>query len=574
MTEWTIERRSSTEARLFSSSLHPLLQRIFQLRGIESEDELALGTAGLLHYRQLKGIDSAAKLLADALMQQRKILIVGDFDADGATSTALMLLALRAFGAQQVDYLVPNRFDYGYGLTPPLVEQAKQLGTELIVTVDNGISAHAGVETAQALGIAVLVTDHHLPGDTLPAADAIVNPNQPGCEFPSKHLAGVGVAFYLLLATRQQLSELGWFEGRKAVNLADYLDLVALGTVADVVKLDHNNRILVHQGLQRIRAARCRAGIQALCELAKRDISALRSTDLGFVLGPRINAAGRLDDMSLGIQCLVESNPQSARMLAAELDALNATRREIEAGMQEEAETLLRKLELDELPTGLCLYHPEWHQGVIGILASRVKERYHRPVIAFAQGDNGELKGSGRSIPGLHLRDLLEHLDSRFPGIIIKFGGHAMAAGLTIAAPRLAEFQAAYQSIAEEWLQPHQLQAICLSDGAIDSAELTMEMARLVGNAAPWGQGFEEPVFDGVFYLRQQRIVGERHLKLVVSPQDEPQREIDVIAFNIDLNQWPNPQAETIRLAYRLDVNTFRGVSSLQLQAKQLNCLS
>ena len=575
MAQWSIKRRSCDDERLFSSSLHPLLQRIFQLRGITCEDELALGTAQLLHYRQLKGIDAAASLLANAVIEQRRILIVGDFDADGATSTALMLLALRALGAKHVDYLVPNRFDYGYGLTPPLVEQAQQMGTDLIVTVDNGISAHSGVERAKALGIGVLVTDHHLPGDTLPDADAIVNPNQPDCPFPSKHLAGVGVAFYLLLATRQHLNEQAWFTDHKPVNLADYLDLVALGTVADVVKLDQNNRILVHQGLQRIRARRCRPGIEALCEQARREVSTLRSTDLGFVLGPRINAAGRLDDMSLGIQCLTEQTHDAARRLASDLDALNVMRRDIESGMQEEAEALIRSLELQEdaLPHGLCLYHPQWHQGVIGILASRVKERYHRPVIAFAEGNNGELKGSGRSIAGLHLRDLLEHLDSQHPGIISKFGGHAMAAGLTIAADKLEAFKHAYLAIVDSWLQPHQLQAVCLSDGAIGAHDLTMEMARLMSHAAPWGQGFEEPVFDGVFHVRQQRIVGQRHLKLVVSPEDEPSREIDVIAFNVDLTQWPNEQAKHVHLAYRLDVNQFRGNSSLQLQAQQITAV-
>lgn len=535
--------------------------------------ELERSLRGLLDYRLLGGITQAVEVLRQALADNRRIVIVGDFDADGATSTALTVLALRSMGGREVQYLVPNRFEDGYGLSPEVVAQAAAKGAELIVTVDNGISSHAGVDDAHRRGIAVVVTDHHLPGETLPAAEAMINPNLSDCAFPSKALAGVGVAFYLMMALRANLRECGWFaeRGLAEPNLAELLDLVALGTVADVVPLDANNRILISQGLSRIRAGKCRPGIRALLEVSNRDAAQLVASDLGFALGPRLNAAGRLDDMSVGVELLLCNDIVQARMLASDLDALNQSRREIEAGMQVEALHLCEQLERsrDTLPLGLAMYHPQWHQGVVGILASRIKERFHRPVIAFAPAGDGILKGSGRSIAGLHLRDALERLDTCHPGLMLKFGGHAMAAGLSLVEDRFDEFRQRFADLVGEWLDASQLEGVVWSDGELASPELTLGTAEMLREAGPWGQAFPEPTFDGRFRLLQQRLVGERHLKVMVEPLGGGPL-LDGIAFNVDTLLWPDSSVREVELAYKLDVNEFRGKRSVQLLIEHL----
>ncbi|WP_238081453.1 single-stranded-DNA-specific exonuclease RecJ [Pseudescherichia vulneris] len=563
-----LRRRTVDEAADLPANLPPLLRRLYASRGVSSAGELERSVRGMLPWQQLSGIDKAVALLYRALQEELRIVVVGDFDADGATSTALSVLALRALGCGNVTCLVPNRFDDGYGLSPEVVDQAHARGAQMILTVDNGISSHAGVDRAHELGIPVLVTDHHLPGETLPDAEAIVNPNLRDCTFPSKSLAGVGVAFYLMLALRAHLRDQGWFAARGLAepNLAELLDLVALGTVADVVPLDANNRILTWQGLSRIRAGKCRPGIKALLEIANRDPQKLAASDLGFALGPRLNAAGRLDDMSVGVALLLCDNVGEARVLASELDALNQTRKEIEQGMQAEALALCEKLERssETLPGGLAMYHPEWHQGVVGILASRIKERFHRPVIAFAPAGDGLLKGSGRSIQGLHMRDALERLDTLYPGMMLKFGGHAMAAGLSLEASRFEEFQQRFGDLVTEWLDPALLQGEVVSDGPLSPAEMTLEIAEMLRDAGPWGQMFPEPLFDGRFRLLQQRIVGERHLKVMVEPVGGGPL-LDGIAFNVDTTIWPDNGVREVSLAYKLDVNEFRGNRSVQL---------
>jgi single-stranded-DNA-specific exonuclease len=546
--------------------LPPLLTRLYAARGVQSAAELDKALARLIPYRELLGIDAAVELLVAALEQRQRIVIVGDFDADGATASSVGVLALRMLGAAHVDYLVPNRFEYGYGLTPEIVAVALEKRPELLITVDNGISSIDGVAAAKAAGLAVLVTDHHLPGHELPAADAIVNPNQPGCSFPSKALAGVGVIFYVLLALRARLRELDWFARRGIVepNLAELLDLVALGSVADVVPLDANNRILVHQGLARIRAGRARPGLRALLEVAGRDHRRITSTDLGFILGPRLNAAGRLDDMSLGIECLLCEDEALARDMAQQLDQLNHDRKAIEQGMQREALAQLKDLKVEELPFGLCLFDADWHQGVIGILASRLKERYHRPTIAFADAGDGVLKGSARSIPGFHIRDALDAVAARHPGLISKFGGHAMAAGLSLPQENFGAFAAAFDAEARRQLVEDDLAGRLLTDGALSAEEFRLDLAQQLRHAGPWGQHFPEPLFHGVFEIVQQRIVGERHLKLVLKSECG-RAQLDAIAFNIDRELWPNPNVRWAEVAYKLDVNEYRGQESVQL---------
>ncbi|MEZ2709980.1 single-stranded-DNA-specific exonuclease RecJ [Proteus mirabilis] len=566
-------RRRVAKATALPESLDPLLRQIYANRGITSETQLERSLKGLLHYQDLNGIDVAISLLVEALKLQSRIVIVGDFDADGATSTALAIKALRQMGFQQVSYHIPNRFDDGYGLSPQVVHDVAKKGVDLIITVDNGISSFEGVDVAHEYGIRVLVTDHHLPGHSLPQADAIINPNLADCAFLSKSLAGVGVTFYLMTALRAELEKQGWFtaQGLARPNMADYLDLVALGTVADVVPLDENNRIFVYEGLRRIRAGRCCAGIKALTEVSRKTLSQLVSSDLGFVLGPRLNAAGRLDDMSVGVALLLTNDIGVAREIANELDGLNQTRREIEAGMQEEASTIFRQFitTQDDLPNGLAIYHPQWHQGVVGILASRIKEKLHRPVIAFAPSGDGLLKGSGRSIHGVHLRDALERLNTLNPGLMVKFGGHAMAAGLSLEEDKFPLFQRHFSALMAELVSAEQLQGVILTDGELSDSQLSLPIAEMLREAGPWGQAFPEPLFDGKFTLLQQRIVGSKHLKMMLQPINSHVM-IDAIAFNVDVNIWPDNSIKTVELAYRLDVNEFRGQRNAQLLVEHI----
>lgn len=573
-----IRREHVSDAHL-PNTLHPIIRQIYARRGVTSQQQLELTTSHLCAIDSLKGLPEACKLLHGALQEQKNITIIGDFDADGATSTALMMEALTMLGSTNHHFLVPNRFKYGYGLTPEIVDIAATQGAQVLVTVDNGISCIAGVTRAKALGLQVVVTDHHLPGAETPPADAIVNPNQRGCNFASKSLAGVGVAFYFMLAFRKYLREQHWFEQRNITepNIAQLLDLVALGTVADVVSLDANNRILVEQGLKRIRSGATRPGIQALIEIAGKNQQKLIASDFGFALGPRINAAGRLDDMAFGINCLLAKDLFTARSMAADLDNLNKARREIEQGMQIEAEQVLTSLKFseDNLPHGISLFHADWHQGVIGIVAGRLKEKYHRPSIVFARAnddemniESNEIKGSARSIVGLHIRDLLEYIDSQHPGIILKFGGHAMAAGLSIEVEQFNNFSHLFEKYARQWLSQDALTGTLSSDGQLSTQELTLNFAESLRKAGPWGQSFPEPIFDDVFTLVQQRIVGEKHLKLVV---EKDQQVFDAIAFNVDTKRWPDHSAKQVKLAYRLDINEFRGKQSLQLMVEQID---
>lgn len=562
-----VRRETSPASEQALGELPAILRRIYAARQVRSPTEIDRTLERLLPYQSLLGIDAAAQLLTETIQRNKRILIVGDFDADGATSTAVAMRALKSFGAEHVNYLVPNRFAYGYGLTPELVEQAKKLSPDLIVTVDNGIANHAGVEAAKKSGIKVLITDHHLPAATLPPADVIVNPNQPNDPFPSKHLAGVGVIFYVMLALRRHLQSIDWFTQKQIQepNMSRLLDLVALGTVADVVQLDHNNRILVHQGLRRIRAGQCVPGIVALLELSDRDFSKAVASDLGFAVGARLNAAGRLDDMSLGIECLLCDDSIRVRSMARTLDRLNDERKSIEHDMQTQALAALSKLNTNlekELPKGISLFDETWHQGVIGILASRIKDRFHRPVIVFAPGQGDEIKGSARSIQGLHIRDVLAVIDAQSPGLILKFGGHAMAAGLTIKRDRFADFERLFNEVVSAQITHDQLQHVLHSDGELSSEELSLEVATLLRDAGPWGQAFPEPLFDDTFRILEQRIVGDKHLKLRL---EKAGKLIDAVAFFIDTTKWPNHRCDAVRAAYRLDVNEYKGRRQVQL---------
>ena len=564
-----VKNRSFVDSSFLSLSCSPLLKQLYANRGIRSENELDTSTKSLLPGKQLKGIEQACELLYQALLASQKVIVVGDFDADGATSTALTILALRALGFTNIDYLIPNRFDYGYGLSPEIVDLAIGKGAQLLITVDNGISSISGIAYAQQKGLKVLVTDHHLPAEQTPVADAIVNPNQAGCHFPSKNLAGVGVAFYVMLALRAFLSDKGCFVNTKAPNLASLLDIVALGTVADVVVLDSNNRILVQQGLARIRAGVCRVGISALINVAKRNQAQLVASDLGFSLGPRLNAAGRLDEMSYGVELLLCDNIEQANILANELDALNRSRREIEQGMQDEALKALHNLHIDQaqLPHAICLFDPQWHQGVIGLVASRIKEAYYRPTFVFAKAGEGEIKASARSIPGVHIRDMLDLVDKKIPNVILKFGGHAMAAGLSLKETHFKLFDKALNEVLEEQIASELLNNVVLSDGQLNAQQLNLEQAQELRNAGPWGQGFPAPLFDGSFKLLQQRLVGEKHLKMSLQLDD---KTIDAIAFNVDIKAWPNPLVKSVYCTYRLDINEFRGKRSVQMLVELL----
>ncbi|QEQ95648.1 single-stranded-DNA-specific exonuclease RecJ [Neptunomonas concharum] len=550
------------------SEVPSALAKIYASRGIQSKHELGRHLKELLPDTAMKGMPEAVQRLSMAVKQNQSILIVGDFDCDGATSTAVAMLGLKMMGATQVDYLVPNRFEYGYGLSPEIVEVAYTQSPQLLITVDNGISSVEGVARANQLGMDVIVTDHHLAGGQLPDAVAIVNPNQPGCDFFAKSTCGVGVIFYVLIALRRSLIADDWFakQGMQQPNLASLLDLVALGTVADVVALEHNNRTLVYQGLQRIRAGKARPGLLALIEISGRRKERLVASDLGFALAPRLNAAGRLEDMSIGIECLLSDDEDYARELAQTLDQLNLERRGIEQEMQQQALSLLDQIQLDQtsLPFGLCLYDASWHQGVVGILASRIKEKTHRPVIAFAPGDVGEIKGSARSIPGLHIRDALDQIATYHPGLITKFGGHAMAAGLTLAADHFDLFCEAFDQVVRQQLSAEDLDQRLETDGSLLPEELSISLAEHIREAGPWGHHFPEPLFDGDFRILQQRLVGKKHLKLVLMDPASGMH-LDAIQFNTDLSSWPNEACKSVRVVYKLDVNEFRGQRTVQL---------
>ena len=581
-----IQRRSFADTSQLISGLPGFLSRIYQNRGVHSSEELALSLTQLENGQKIKGLDKAIELLSEALFKQQKIVIVGDFDCDGATSTALAMLVLKHLKAD-CDFLVPNRFEYGYGLTPEIVELAAQKQPQLIVTVDNGISSIEGVKRAKELGIKVLITDHHLPGDSLPDAEAIVNPNQPGCQFLSKNAAGVGVIFYVLNGLRAHLRQLNWFQQAQVaeLNMAAFLDLLALGTIADLVPLDFNNRILVEQGLRRIRAGQCRPGIKALLEQAGKRHDQVKASDMGFIVGPRLNAAGRLDDMTIGIACLLTDDENEARQLAMRLDHLNQERKQIEHEMKLDADQLLQEIlsnsEHDKLKPandfssqeasvsnswGVCLYQAHWHQGVIGILASRIKEKLHRPTIIFAPADDDPhqddpiLKGSARSIPGLHMRDTLDLLAKRYPHLLNKFGGHAMAAGMSIRLRDFENFAKAFDQLVKEQLTETDLEAVLFTDGELPAEERTIENILCLEQAGPWGQGFPEPAFDGLFTVLQSRVLKEKHLKLVLS--DELGQLIDAIQFNSEWCQQALPSR--INIVYRPNVNDFRGKQSLQ----------
>lgn len=570
-----IKRRTWPETALNNAPhLHPVLQRIYASRGISDFSELAYDLDKLVPYHGLLNIEKAAAFIGDALIEQKKFLIIGDFDADGATATAVAVKALKSLGAQFVEFLVPNRFEYGYGLTPGIVELAVTKKPDMIITVDNGISSHEGVQRARELNIDVVITDHHLSGETLPAAAAIVNPNQPNDTFSSKSIAGVGVVFYVMLAVRAYLMRKNWFENQNIAspNMGNLLDLVALGTVADVVPLDRNNRILVYQGLKRIQSGKCSEGILALLQTAKCQLTKLAAADLAFYAAPRLNAAGRLDDMSLGIQCLLTDIPEEALEKAQKLDELNIERREIEKEMHQQALKLMNTIALDAryLPAGICLYEPSWHQGVIGILAGRIKDKFHRPVIAFADATQGEeLKGSARSIPGVHIRDRLDALAKKHPNLLQKFGGHAMAAGLSIKKAHFSDFQKAFREEIASELKPESLKAELLTDGALKPDEFHLDFALLLREAGPWGQHFPEPLFDNTFVLHQHYLLKGKHLKMSLGFENLPLM-IDAIAFNVDETQWPNSRCKKIYAVYKLDVNEYQGRRTLQLMVEHL----
>jgi single-stranded-DNA-specific exonuclease len=573
MTASPIRRRPPVQPCSFGTDIHPVLGRVYAARGLKGSEDLDLSLDRLLPVGSLAGVDAAAELLC-AHRAAGRVLIIGDFDADGATSTALMVRALRALHFAHVDFLVPNRFKFGYGLTPEIVASAADRRPSLIVTVDNGVSSVAGVEAARSLGIPVLVTDHHLPGALLPRAQVIVNPNLPGARFASPALAGVGVAFYVIAALARTL-------GQEGFRAAELLDLVALGTVADVVPLDRNNRILVAQGLRRIRAGRCVPGILALLESAARNPQRITAADLGFAVAPRLNAAGRLTDMTVGIACLLADDADEARRLAGMLAKLNEERREIEQRMQSEALGIAASARVDELggeSMGLCLYDESWHQGVVGLVAGRIKDRVHRPVIAFARTEDGSLRGSGRSVAGINIRDALDSIATRHPGLIDKFGGHAMAAGMSLPEENLGAFKAAFAAEIALRTDPESLAGVIHSDGALTSAELCLDTARVLRGAGPWGQGFPEPIFDGEFHIADSRIVGERHLKMRLKADPGTGGAggadlIEAIAFGYIGGGTEDPQVRSgarIQLAYRLEINEFRGCESMQLNCQQV----
>ena len=549
-----------------------LLSRIVASRGVDDERSLSSDLKFLNPVNSLKGVDQATARLCDALDQQQRVLIVGDFDADGATATALCKRALSSFGFESVDYIVPNRFEYGYGLTPEIIDVASPFQPQLIITVDNGISSVEGVTYANSLGIDVVITDHHLPGRVLPDAVAIVNPNQPGDNFESKNLAGVGVIFYLMLALKQALVKRDYFTAQQTPppNIVRWLDLVALGTVADVVPLDSNNRILVEQGLRRIRSGQCTAGVMALLKVAKKDHQQSCSQDLGFACGPRLNAAGRLDDMSLGIECLLTDSLETAIDLASELDDMNRTRRELESGMKEDALRLLDSIDLDQtkLPPIICLYHEEWHQGIVGIIAARIRERYYRPCIIFAPGTGGEIKGSGRSIPGIHIRDVIDRVATLNSGLVEKFGGHAMAAGLSLKTEDYSAFSQAVSAVVSEQVSASVFKEELLSDGGLEPEFFSLMAAEELSQRVPWGQGFPAPAFDDEFEIVERRVLKEIHLKYMLRKKGLS-GVLSAIVFNVEPEMWPEP-GDSAHLLYQLSVNEYNGQRSLQIMIQRL----
>jgi single-stranded-DNA-specific exonuclease len=563
-----IVRRKVPDDIDLPGDLHPVLKRIFAARNVRSPAELDYSLQGLLPYNLLRGIEQAVTLLAETIKSNKRLLVIADFDADGATSCALAMRGLGLMGATDVHYLVPNRFEFGYGLSPEIVQVAARYQPDVLVTVDNGISSIEGVTLARSLNMDVLITDHHLPGNQMPDANAIVNPNQPEDQFPSKNLAGVGVMFYVLIALRSYLRELGWFRMKNLAepNLAELLDLVALGTVADVVPLDHNNRILVAQGLSRIRAGKCCNGIRELLRAANRPLRNISAQELSFTVAPRLNAAGRLTDMSLGIECLLADDEPGARDMAIQLDKLNRERREIQAEMHAQALTDMTGLypdTIESLPAGICLFNKDWHQGVIGVLASKIKDKLHRPVIAFALDRNGFIKGSARSVKGVHIRDVLDTIASQQPQLIDKFGGHAMAAGLTLREENFELFRELFTQVVRQFLDEENLDGSFHSDGELSTEYLNFDLAECIQAAGPWGQGFPEPVFDGRFEIVTSKIVGEHHLKLQLKLPDN-NKILEAIAFNTTGDEWPETITR-VQTVYKLDINEFAGRRRLQL---------
>ena len=568
-----IHRKLPEKLPELSNDIPLLLQRIYALRGITSMQELDYSTRNLCNYDNLDGTNTAVDLLYCAMKNNQQIVIVGDFDTDGATSTALTVTALKKMGCQFVDYIIPNRFDDGYGLSINVVKKAILQKADLIITVDNGVSAVEAVEYAKQANLTVIITDHHLCPEQLPAADAIINPNLPNCTFPSKNLAGVGVAFYFMLALRAKLRKENWFANHNLAeyNIASLLDLVALGTIADVVKLDLNNRILVHQGIRRIRAGYCCEGIKALLNISRRDPLTLTSIDIAYYIAPRLNAAGRMDSMSLSVELLLCEDYDSAIKLATDLDTLNNDRKLIEQTMYQEALTHIEQIQLKKksFPNSLVVYHPKWHQGIIGIVSARLKDKHYRPAICFASTEDGLLKGSGRSIEGIHLRNILYELNQRYPDILISFGGHAMAAGLSIQEKDLAQFSDLFEALVTEQLDLDVLEKTIETDGEIDNDDFNYSIAKLLKESGPWGEGFIEPTFDGEFVIHQQRLIGEKHLKLVLEPKNGGPI-IEGIYFNTNLTQWPDHTIKNAKIVYHLDVNEFRGNQNLKLMIRHI----
>ena len=556
-----------------SPDIPPLLQRVYALRGITSMQELDYTTRNLCNYDNLDGTQTAVEIVYSAMQNNKRIMIVGDFDTDGATSTALTVKALKKMGCQHVDYIIPNRFDDGYGLSISVIKRALLKKADLIITVDNGISAIEAVEFAKQSNLTVIITDHHLCSEQLPAADAIINPNLPNCSFLSKHLAGVGVAFYFMSALRAKLRQENWFKTNnlEEYNIASLLDLVALGTIADVVKLDHNNRILVHQGINRIRSGYCCSGIKALLHIARKDPVSFTSTDLAYYIAPRLNAAGRMDNMSLSVELLLCDDYDSALKQASDLDMLNNDRKLIEQTMYKEALSYIQKLEQQQssFPNLLVVYHPEWHQGIIGILSARLKDKHYRPVICFASTEEGILKGSGRSIAGIHLRDLLDELDQNHPDLLVSFGGHAMAVGLSIRENDLERFRKHFETLIDKRFNANTLEQIIETDGEIDSQDFNYAMAKQLKESGPWGEGFTEPTFDGDFIVHQQRLFAEKHLRLVLEPKNGGPI-IEGVCFNVNLTQWPDNTIKNVKIVYQLDVDDFRGNQTAKLMIRHI----